>query len=82
MAKQPRGARKSPLDHEPESVLYARKKSGLSQADSAEAIGISPSHLSEIEKGTRNAPPHLLQKMATVYNCPVVVLERKRSVPA
>jgi transcriptional regulator with XRE-family HTH domain len=70
----------SALDHEPEMVVYARKKAGLSQAQAAELLGHSPSYLSEIERGTRNARPALLLKMASVYNCPVVGLERKRAV--
>ena len=34
--------------------------------------------VSQIESGKRNATPAMLLKMAEVYNCPVVVLERKR----
>lgn len=58
--------------------MYARSKAQLKQAQAASLIGISPSYLSEIEKGTRNAGPALLAKMADAYNCPLVVLERKR----
>ena len=81
MANIPRGHRMSPLDHEPEAVVYARKKSGLSITAAAAELGKSVSLLSEIEKGTRNARPELLVKMAQVYNCPLVVLERKRCSP-
>lgn len=70
----------SPLDHEPEACLYARKNSGLSQAAAASAIKISAGLLSEIEKGTRNATPAVIRRMAVAYNCPVVVLERKRYI--
>lgn len=76
--KIPRGHRMSPLDHEPEAVAYARRKAGLSQAEAANILGKSVSLLSEIEKGTRNARPELLAAMAKAYNCPLVVLERKR----
>lgn len=72
--------RVSPFDHEPEAVLYARNQAGLRQAAAATALGISAAYLSQIEKGVRNAGPALLNKMAAVYNCPRVVLERKRSV--
>lgn len=79
MASVPRGHRMSPLDHEPAAVLYARKQSGLTQAQAVAAInGIkSAGHLSEIENGTRNARPALLKEMAKAYNIPVVMLQRK-----
>lgn len=75
-----RTARKAPFDHEPEAVAWARGAKGWTQAALAQEIGISPSHMSEIEGGTRNAPPHLLIKLAQALNCPVSVLERKRAV--
>lgn len=72
--------RVSDLDHEPEAVVYARKKAGYSQAAAAKELKISGPYLSQIESGVRNAGPALLKKMSEVYNCPVVVLERKRAV--
>lgn len=68
----------TPLDHEPEAVTYARKKAGLSQLQLATALGISPSLMSQIESGDRNATPAMLLRLAEVLNCPLVVLERKR----
>lgn len=79
MAKIPRGHRMSPLDHEPEALVWAFKKSGLTQAAFADAIGKSPSMVSEMFKGTRNATPATLRDMAKALNCPIVVLERKRA---
>jgi len=78
MAKIPRGHRMSALDHEPEAVTYARKKAQLSQAQVAQQLGKSISLISEIEKGTRNATPETLAQLAQIFNCPLVVLERKR----
>lgn len=72
-------APKRPLDHDPESVAWARRAVGATQRWLAETVGISPGHMSEIEAGTRNAPPHLLNKMARALNCPRSVLERKRN---
>lgn len=80
MANVPRTHRMSPLDHEPAALRYALDKSGLSQTEFAAKLGKSQSLISEILKGTRNANPRLLMDMARVLNCPVVVLERKRSV--
>jgi transcriptional regulator with XRE-family HTH domain len=77
----PRGHRKSPLNHEPEAVLYARKKAKMTQAEAVADLSPiirSTGHLSEIEKGTRSASDELLERMAVVYNCPLVMLERKR----
>lgn len=71
-------ARVSELDHEPEAVVYARDKAGLRQAEAARLLGCSGPYLSQIESGVRNAGPAMLNKMAAVYNCPRVVLERKR----
>lgn len=79
MAPSTRGNRKSPLDHDADAIAWAIDKDGwASRAAFAKAVGISTSYLSEILGGTRNAPPHLLHKMARVLNCPVSVLERKR----
>ena len=80
--KPSRTKRNSPLDHEPEALRYALRKSGLNQAEFAAALGRSQSYVSEILKGTRNANPALLQRMAQVLNCPVVVIEAKRAAVA
>lgn len=75
----PRDHRQSPLDHEPEAVVYALKQSGMTQKEFARRVGKSESLVSEILKGTRNATPALIGTMAKVLNCPRVVLERKRA---
>lgn len=72
------GKPKPVLDHEPEAVEYARRKAGLSKTEFARRLGVSLPLISMIERGTRNATPELLPRMAEVLNCPVVVLERKR----
>lgn len=79
MPKKPT-ARLSPLDHEPAAVVYAREQAGYTQAVAARRLNISAPYLSQIEGGHRNAGPALIKKMAEVYNCPRVVLERKREV--
>ena len=71
---------KSPLDHEPAAVTYAREQAGLTKTQLAEACGVSLSLISEIEGGSRNATPAMLIKLAEALNCPRVVLERKRDI--
>ena len=70
---------KSPLNHDPEALAWALSKSGLTQSAFAAQLGKSPSLVSEILKGTRNATPSLMADMAQVLNCPIVVLEAKRA---
>ncbi|WP_352231376.1 helix-turn-helix transcriptional regulator [Actinomadura sp. NBRC 104412] len=66
------------LNQEPEAVTYAREQAGLTKTEVARACGVSLSLISEIEKGTRNATPAMIVKLAHVLNCPRVVLLRKR----
>jgi transcriptional regulator with XRE-family HTH domain len=73
---------KSPLDHEPEAVKWAREQSGLTQAALAERVGVGFSLICEIEKGTRNATPDMIKRLAVALNCPRVVLERKKYAAA
>ena len=77
-AKKPRNPPKWPLDHEPAAVTYAREQAGLTKTALAGRCEVSVSLISEIESGTRNATPTMLNKLAAVLNCPRVVLERKR----
>ena len=68
------------LKHEPAAVRYAREKAGLGQKEAATLLGKSPQLLADIEAGRRSATSAVLLRMAEVYNCPIVVLERKRWV--
>lgn len=69
---------KRPLDHQPEAVVYAREQAGLTQTQLAEMCDVAKSLICEIEAGTRNATPAMLNKLAAALNCPRVILERKR----
>lgn len=73
---------KDPLDHEPEAVKWAREQAGLTGQALADILGVSPGLISEIEKGTRNATPAMIRRLAVALNCPKVVLERKKYAPA
>lgn len=82
-AARERGTRKSPLNHSPDALAWAFKKSGLTQRELAEMIDRSESTVSEMIRGTRNAPQDVLLRIAKALNCPVVLLEAKREqVPA
>lgn len=70
------------LDHDPASLVWARKQAGFTQKELAEAIGVSPGHMSEIESGKRNLTPKNLGKTAKLLNCPRAVLESKVEVAA
>jgi len=50
----------------------------MTQADLARQAGTSMSHLSEVEGGTRNARPDLLERIAGALGVKVEKLERKR----
>lgn len=82
MQRPSRNPPKSPLDHEPEAVKYARNQAGLTMQQLADRCGVSKSLIVEIENGTRNATPPMIRKLAEALNCPRVILERKREPQA
>lgn len=53
------------------SFLSARKKAGLSQADVAEALGISSASVCQWETGKTMPDPRKLPKIAEILNCTV-----------
>lgn len=73
-----RPRRITPVDHDPEAITWARKAKRWTKSRLAHELGISVSLMAEIEKGTRNATPEKLHRLAEVLNCPVSMLERKR----
>lgn len=73
-----RQSRPRRLNHEPESVTWAREKCGLNKRQLAKLCGFSEQLLNDIEAGRRSATPPNLQKIAKALNCSVVLLERKR----
>ena len=76
--KKQRTLPKEPLDHEPAAVAYAREQAGLTKTQLAHMCGVAVSLTSEIESGSRNATPTMLNKLSRALNCPRVVLERKQ----
>lgn len=83
VTKRPRNKRNAPLNHEPEALEWAIRKSGYTQTQLLDALAtagspVSKSQMSEMVSGTRNCRQPMLEAIAAVLNCPVVVLERKR----
>lgn len=71
------GHPKQPFDHDPDQVRRARLKAGLTLKQLGARIDRSESHLSDIERGRRNAPSELLDSIAHELGVPRWVLERK-----
>ncbi len=67
---------RKPLNQNPLAVARRRELAGLTQTGLAERVGCSPSLISEIEGGTRNARLPLLQHIADVLDCSLDDLER------
>jgi transcriptional regulator with XRE-family HTH domain len=67
---------KHPLRHNPQAITYAREQAGLNKTQLAKLCGVSVSLISELENGTRNATPDMLNKLVVVLACPRTVLER------
>ena len=53
------------------ALRLLRRYHGLKQKDLAELLGLSPSHLSEIESGAKSVAYDLLEKYAAVFDMPV-----------
>lgn len=65
------------LHHDPAAVRQARLARRWTQVQLAQEVGISGSYVCEIEAGTRNARPDLLERIATALHCPAARLEGK-----
>jgi transcriptional regulator with XRE-family HTH domain len=73
-AAQRRDKARHPLDHDPSKLRKRRVELGRSQAEVADAAGISAGHMSELEGGTRNPSPALFARLAEVLECRTVDL--------
>lgn len=54
-----------------ENLKYLRKRQGMSQRDTATAIGIAPATLSNYEKDKRHPDSDTLKKMALYFDVPI-----------
>lgn len=68
----------TPLHQNPTAVRQARSARKITQAALAKRVRISPSYLSEIETGWRNAPAETLRRIARALRIDVSLLERVR----
>lgn len=57
-------------------IRRRRERSGLGLRAFADAVGVSPSHLSRIERGLRAPQPEVLALIAGGLECPVEDLEK------
>lgn len=67
------------VDHDPAKITQARRTAGLTKRETARRIGVAESLICEIEKGTRNATPPNLKKLAELFDCPVESLQRENA---
>ncbi|WP_443064528.1 helix-turn-helix domain-containing protein [Streptomyces sp. NBC_00582] len=56
-------------------IRRRRERNGQGLRAFASAVGVSPSHLSRIERGERAPQPEVLVRIARGLNCPVEELE-------
>jgi len=74
-----RPRRKTPVDHNPEALKWARERAGWRQAELAREAGIARSTLCEAEKGTRGLHPATKIRLAQILGCPVTLFDRPRA---
>ena len=60
------------------NVHRLRSKKGLSQKDLADAVGISVSYVSMLERGQRSPPLETVEKMARALRVPPAALFQGR----
>lgn len=70
------------FNHDRQAITRFREARRLTKTALAERLGCSISLVSEIEGGTRNAKPELLERMADIFGCDVSELESRRSAAA
>jgi XRE family transcriptional regulator, regulator of sulfur utilization len=56
------------------TILRVRKEKGIKQKDLARGAGISPTYLSQIEKGQRIPRLDILEKISAEINVPLSIL--------
>ena len=57
-----------------DKVRLARQEKGLTQARLAEITGVTPTHVSDIERSAAQPTPEVLRRLAEALECPVSLL--------
>ncbi|BEL07875.1 hypothetical protein Q0Z83_060660 [Actinoplanes sichuanensis] len=78
MTSTRRPRRKSPVDHDPRKLREARIRAGMQQQELAALIGISPSVISEAERGTRGITPKVRVRLGEVLACDPITFAPSR----
>lgn len=66
----------------PDALTSIRELSGYKKSRLASLAGISPSYLTEMEKGDKPGSPDVIKKLADALACPVAALICMPETPA
>lgn len=58
------------------ALTALREKDGMTKKQLADATGLSPQYLGDIEAGRRGAKPDVMKKLAAALNVPLSAIER------
>lgn len=58
----------------PSALTEIRERSGYRKSVFASLVGISPSYLTEMEKGDKPGSPDVVRRMAEALKCPIAAL--------
>ena len=58
----------------PAALTEIRERSGYKKSKFASLVGISPSYLTEMEKGDKPGSPDVIKRMADALSCPMAAL--------
>lgn len=71
--------RRRPLDHDPASLVWARKSAKVSQRALERELGLPTGYISYMERGALNCPPELQSRIAAELHCPAELLARRQA---
>jgi transcriptional regulator with XRE-family HTH domain len=61
------------------ALAAIRAKDGMTKKQLADAAGISPQYMGDIEAGRRGAKPDVMKKLAAALNVPLSAIEERIS---
>ena len=65
----------------PAALTAIRERSGYKKSKFASLVGISPSYLTEMEKGDKPGSADVIKRMADALSCPLAALIRMPETP-